>query len=208
MDTRTVLPARIRQQRIVGVRTVGVGFGWLLIIPLGLTIVGLLFALPLMIIFHRFSESSTTRKLAEEAARAFPEFIGAKPDYIDVGACGHGSNLKELSASGMAYAGGRLFVLEEGVAAELPWDLIRSWRWRTAGASQTELYGSHDIGTQLQVGSANQDARAKAFRDSGFTIVTADIDHPEWRFQTDDERVLKRWMEILTQMNEGRLPRR
>ncbi len=208
MDTTVGAPAKVRQERIVSVRTVGVGLGWLIIVPLCLTIVGILFALPLMVIFGRFSEASATRKLLAEARQAFPAFIGQKAEYFDVGACGYGSNLKELSAAGMAYAGGRLFVLEEGVAAEIPWELIRSWKWKTEGASQTQLYGQVDFGSQMQVGAANQNARAQAFRESGFTITTADIDKPEWRFQTDDERVLKKWMEILTQMNEGRLPRR
>ncbi len=206
VSVTTAMPAKVRQARIIGIRSVGVGFGWLIIVPLGLTIVGLLFAMPLIIIFSRLSEASATRKLVEEAQESFPKFIGAKAEYIDVAACGYGSNLQELSASGMAYADGRLFVLEEGVAAEIPWDLIRSWRWNTEGASQTELYGNVDNTTRMQVGAANQNARALAFRQSGFTLVTADVDKPEWRFQTDDQGVLKRWMEILTQMKEGRLP--
>jgi hypothetical protein len=208
MDTTVSLPVRIRQQRIVDVHSVGVGLGWLIIVPLCLTIVGILLAAPLMMILHRMSISSANCRILREANQAFPAFIGTKPEYLDVTVCGYGSNLKQLSASGMAYAGGHLYVLEEGVAAELPWDLIRSWTWKIEGASRTELYGNHDIGTQMHVGSTNQNNAALAFRQSGFKIVTADIDKPEWRFQTDNAAVLKKWMEIMTQMHEGRLPRR
>ena len=211
MDTTSVVqPAKIRQQRVVGTKSVSVGFGWLVIviIPLCLTIIGIFVAAPLMTILQRLKASSAAKKLAAEGRKAFVAFIGREAEYLDVDACGYGSNLKQLSAAGMAYAGGRLFVLEEGVAAELPWELIRSWKWRTEGASQTQLYGNVDIGSQMQVRTANQNARARAYRASGFTITTADIDKPEWHYQTDDEKTLKKWMEILTQMDEGRLPRR
>ena len=209
MDTTAAgLPAKVRQQRIVTTRSVGIGWGWLIIVPLCLTIIGTFVAVPLMTILQRLKASSATKGLAAEGREAFAAFIGQKAEYLDVDACGYGSNLKEMSAAGMAYAGGRLFVLEEGVAAELPWELIRSWKWRTEGASQTHLYGDVDIASQMQIGAANQNAQALAYRASGFIITTADIDKPEWHYQTDDEKVLKKWLEILTQMKEGRLPRR
>ncbi len=197
----------LRTQRIVGVRSVALRLGWLVVGPLMLTVVGILLAVPLMEIFTRFGEASASRALKAEADSKFRSFIGRTPRYFDVEACGYGSHLKKLSAAGMAYADGRLYVLEEGVAAEIPWDMIRSWKWNIDGASQTELYGNANMGTQLQVGAANQTARAIAHRASGFTVTTADVDKPEWRYQTTDEKVLKRWMEILTQMNEGRLER-
>jgi hypothetical protein len=107
----------------------------------------------------------------------------------------------------MAYSEGRLFVCEEGVAAEIPWDSIRSWTWNVEGHESTQLYGRHDVGTTVQVNAANWRARTLAERASGFTVVTADIEKPEWRFQTSDTTVLKKWMEILQQMKEGKLAR-
>jgi hypothetical protein len=64
-----------------------------------------------------------------------------------------------------------------------------------------------DAGVQMSVDHSNRRNAAKASRDSGFVIVIADIKHPEWRFQTRDDKFCEKWNEILNQMNEGWLPR-
>lgn len=207
MDQNIMLSPELRTQHLINHRHVGIRFGWLIIIPLIFTVVGIIIALPLMWIINKVSTSSATEHLTDEARAKLAAFIGRQPKYMDVAMCGYGSNLSKVSASGMAYADGRLYILEEGVAAEIPWDEIRDWKWNIDGHSVTQLYGPNDVGIALQVAQANANARAVAHRASGFTITTADIDKPEWRFQTTDEKVLKKWMEILTQMKEGRIPR-
>ena len=84
---------------------------------------------------------------------------------------------------------------------------IRSWNRQVDDYSQIELHGRHDMGTQISVLASNDAARVAAHRASGFTISTTDIEKPKWRFQTADKVVLQKWHEVLTQMNEGRLPR-
>ena len=213
---------KIRTERIVEVRRVSLGhsMGLAGLVCLGvivaspskpftyacLTIVGIVYFSLRPVIYAR-SGTSNNRTAEQEARENFPRFIGKPPTYMDIGSVGVGQDLQAASASGIAYADGRIFVLEEGVAAEIPWDRIRSWNWNVDGYSQTELHGPHAGNVRLSVARSNQVARVLAFRSSGFVVVTSDIEKPEWRFQTRDEAVLKKWAEILTQMSEGRLAR-
>lgn len=168
---------------------------------------GIVIAVPLMQMLQKSSNNSAAQQLTDEARAKFPAFTGRMPKYLDVAACGYGEDLPKASASGMAYADGRLYILEESVAAEIPWDDVRSWTWNIDGHNVTQLHGPNNIGIKLAVANANATARAVALRASGFTITTADIEKPEWRSQTADEKVLKKWMEVLAQMDEGRIPR-
>ena len=207
MDQNLNFSPKLRTQQLINPRYVGIRLGWFIIVPLICTIIGILIAVPLMMILQRIGQSSATKQLTAEARAKFPAFIGRPTKYMDVAMCGYGTNLSKASASGMAYADGRLYILEEGVAAEIPWDDIRTWTWNINGHSVTELYGRSNVGIEMQVAQSNANAKAVAHRASGFTIKTANIDKPDWRFQTADEEVLKKWMEILTQMKEGRIPR-
>jgi hypothetical protein len=51
----------------------------------------------------------------------------------------------------------------------------------------------------------NANAKASAYRDSGFFVDVADIEHPRWQYMTIDKKLLTRWMEIFKQVNEGKL---
>ena len=184
----------IRTERLVGVHDTGHGLWNIVIVPLLLTIVGVVIALPLMIVVHELKKAAARDAIQAALRTQFPAFIGSKPEYMDTAVCGYGTDLKKLTGSGMAYAGGRIFVVEEGLAAEISWDDIRSWTWNVEGHEVTRVYGTSDLGTNLQVGNANYAARLKAERASGFTVS---IDKPDWRFQTSNVAVLKRWMEIL-----------
>lgn len=198
----------IRTERLIGVHNTGYGMWNILIVPLMLTIIGLVIALPLMILVHQLKKASARDAIEAGLRTKFPAFIGRKPEYIDTAVCGFGNNLSNLSGSGIAYAGGRIFIVEEGLAAEIPWEDIRSWTWNVEGHNVTQVYGASDFATSFQVSNANVAAKSTAERASGFTVTTASIDKPDWRFQTVDVTVLKRWMEIFNQMNEGRLERR
>ncbi len=198
----------IRTERLIGVHDTGHGLWNIIIVPLCLTIVGVVIALPIMFVVHQLKKASAREAIEAGLQTRFPAFIGSKPEYIDTAVCGWGSDLKKLTGSGIAYAGGRIFIVEEGLAAEIPWDDIRSWTWNVEGHEVTRVYGKPDFTTNIQVGRVNQQAKLNAERASGFTITTASIDKPDWRFQTSDTTVLKRWMEILNQMKEGRIERR
>ena len=197
-----------RTERLVGVHDTGHGLWNIIILPLMMTIVGIVIDWPLMVVVYQLKKASARDAIHEGLWVRFPAFIGTKPEYIDCAICGYGDDLKKLTGSGMAYAGGRIFVLEEGLAAEIPWDDIRSWTWNLEGHQVTRIYGSPDVQTNLQVGDANRVAKLRAERASGFTITTASIEKPDWCFQTSDVAVLKRWMEIFNQMKEGRIERR
>lgn len=198
----------IRTERLIGVHNTGYGMWNILIVPLFLTIVGMVIGYPLMILVHQIKKAAARDAIEAGLRTKFPAFIGRKPEYIDTAVCGFGSNLSDLTGSGIAYAGGRIFIVEEGVAAEIPWGDIRSWSWNVEGHDVTRVYGAGDIQTNMQVAGANHKAKSAAERASGFTVKTASIDKPDWRFQTADVTVLKRWMEIFAQMKEGRIERR
>lgn len=198
----------IRTERLIGVHNTGYGMWNILIIPLMLTIIGLVIAFPLMILVHQLKKASARDAIETGLRTKFPAFIGRNPEYIDTAVCGFGDNSNDLSGSGIAYAGGRIFIVEEGLAAEIPWEDIRSWTWNVEGHSVTQVYGTSDFATNFQVANANHAAKSTAERASGFTVKTANIDKPDWRFQTADTTVLKRWMEIFAQMKEGRIERR
>ena len=198
----------IRTERLVGAHDTGHGLWMIIILPLILTVIGIVIALPLMIVVHQVKKASARDAIQAALRTRFPAFIGSKPEYVDTAVCGYGADLKKLTGSGMAYAGGRIFMVEEGLAAEIPWDDIRSWTWNVEGHEVTRVYGGSDFATNFDVGNANYAAKANAERASGFTVSTASIDKPDWRFQTSDVAVLKRWMEILNQMKEGRIERR
>ena len=136
------------------------------------------------------------------------DFVGAEPRFMDA-ACGpYGANLGSVTGAGIAYADGRLYVLEEGTAAEIPWPQVRSWSYDIRGWETVEGGADHDPVTPMCLVHKAQRPRIVAHRASGFTIVTRDVGKNEWRFATIDKAVCTKWMEILRQMNEGELPAR
>ena len=149
---------------------------------------------------------SYERQLHLDYGESFASFIGKEPKYIDVGITLTKEN--KYTCTGIAYSDGRLYIVDDGIAAELPWNKIRSWSWSIAGLNEFFTVGLSDLTTSLSVNRRNiQQARAQ-IKSSGFFVTVQDIDKPEWRFKTTDEAVCKRWQEIITQMNEGGLATR
>ena len=60
-----------------------------------------------------------TRQVGEAAKDFLRDFIGAEPRFMDAGCGGYGADLGSVTGTGIAYADGRLYVLEEGTAAEI-----------------------------------------------------------------------------------------
>lgn len=109
-----------------------------------------------------------------------------------------------LTATGIAYDGQAIYVLDNGVAAKIPWAAVREWRWNIEGYSETRLIGG-TAEQRLRNNVHNHDQKIDALSRSGFFVAVADVDKPEWQFTSADETVLRKWHEIFTQINEGRL---
>ena len=149
-----------------------------------------------------------TRQVGEAAGQFLRDFIGSEPRFMDAWCGGYGANLGSVTGTGIAYAEGRLYVLEEGTAAEIPWSQVRSWSWEIQGWETVASGGDHAPDTPMCLVHKAQKPRIIAHRASGFTIVTRDVEKTEWRFTTIDKAVCAKWMEILRQMSEGELPAR
>ena len=144
-----------------------------------------------------------------EADERFRRFIGAEAEHIDVAAGSFGAHVRQISGTGIAYVKGRLYVMDEGVAAEIPWPQIRSWTWNIVGWNSQEGPSAHARDdTPMVMIHDNARGRITAHRESGFTITTRDIQKSTWRFNTIDEKLCTKWMEVLHQMDEGALARR
>ena len=164
------------------------------------------------LIHQRAMVKSSTRimkAVAPRAKEAMVAFIGSEPRYIDVrGTITRDWNPPKAAGTGMAYDGQYLFIMDDGVVARIPWAAVRNWTWRIEGYSTNKLLDANRAATanarlQNNVGNANASAEAK--RNSGFFVEVADIEQPQWQFRTDNEQLLRRWDEILTQIKEGKL---
>ena len=149
-----------------------------------------------------------TRQVGGAAKDFLRDFIGAETRFMDADCGAYGANLGSVTGTGIAYADGRLYVLEEGTGAEIPWSQVRSWSWEIEGWETVASGGDHAPDTSMCLVPKAQKPRIIAHRASGFTIVTRDLKKIEWRFATIDKAVCAKWSEILRQMNEGELPAR
>ena len=202
-------PESIRTERLVQVFVTGIGPITIIIaILMSFTLIGIPFALGLMSGKAAWNRSRAVFKTIRLANVSFPKFVGGSPRYLDITATGVGRSMHHVSASGIAWADGRLFVMEDGVAAEIPWARIRSWTWKIEGWETTDLYGINAPHQRIKVQRQNAEATEFAAQASGFVISVSDVEKPEWKFGCTDAKVLKKWHEILNQMKSGDLPRR
>lgn len=141
------------------------------------------------------------KKRVKEARKAFERYAG-NARYLDFD-----EDLFDYSliVSGIAYDGHSIIVMDKGYAVKLDRADIRSWTWRIEGYSTTQIYGKSDIVTSMKVIGANRKSYLDSLASSGFFIEVADIDNPVWQFMSCNERVLRRWDEILRQIDEGKL---
>jgi len=146
-------------------------------------------------------------ELSRDARARMIEFIGSEPKYVDT--CG--TAIKEMpgygTGSGMAVQGDRIFIMENGEIAAVPFSRIRSWTWEIQGRSKIAILGAGpgDHRASMQAIEMNRAASREAALSSGFFLSIADVDKPVWRFGSGDQKVLERWDEILTQLREGLL---
>ncbi|HST74887.1 MAG TPA: DUF4755 domain-containing protein [Acetobacteraceae bacterium] len=153
--------------------------------------------------YHYISRFKVGPEVAGDARDALVKFIGREPLYIDTTFMDARS--ATLAGTGIAWDGQRLYILDAGEVARIPVSAIRSWTWQIASASSTKLYGTANLAMQLGVFKENRRNIVDARKQSGFFVTVADVDKPRWQFATTDETTLRRWEEILTQVQEGRL---
>lgn len=182
-----------------------VGLGWMNQLMPAVYIV-LIFSLigipliPLIAIWLRFLLKKQDRMVREHGLFVFKKFVGDQAKYIDVvtGAWKQGGN--RVVPTGIATDGSNIYVMDDGVGAKIPWDQVRNWRWGTESAAVR--YGRIGFGA-LEDGAENAVAEQRAAKNSGFFVSVSDVEKPEWQFMTKDETLLKKWMEIFTQIDEG-----
>ena len=172
------------------------------------------------VVVHRVVSGREAMAVMKEVdARARQDLtraLGRQPVYADFGAASS-ERSKSIVATGLAYDGERLYVVEESMAEPIPWANVRRFRWTI----QTDQAVVVDVQVDVSISGgsllyihgdpgarANEAAkrRAAAMRRSGFFLYVADVARPVRHFVTSDRAVLERWFEILTQMKEGRLP--
>ena len=177
------------------------GFGGLL---------GLMVLVPLSLIIKRVRGASVGKELAGTTRFKLVRMIGHEPMIIDTSACLSVASMgRKVSASGMAWDGEKLWVVDDGVAAAIPPEAIRTWTWHTRSADQLQVFGSGPAlqSAQVQAGLFNNNASAAAMMESGFFVTVSDLKKPVWQFMTSDTGVLRRWEEAMRQIDEGRLRR-
>lgn len=176
----------------------------------------LVFLLPLVILWpltKRFPQAmyfkySVEKRMRAEADEAFTKFIGKPVKYKDTTIAAGNGNEEALSGYGLAYDDSVVYMMEHGLAAKIPWSEVRKWSWNVDGYSTTAVYGgnlANNMSGNMAAAVNNANAKASAYRDSGFFVDVADIEHPRWQYMTIDKKLLTRWMEIFKQVNEGKL---
>lgn len=177
--------------------------GRLFILVLCLTIVGLLIAPFAYFIMRNNRIISMSHEMRRQVGKDFEAFVGKPVLHVDYAAVGSRRHANAITGTGIAYDGEDLYLLDDGIAARVPWHAVRSWQTHIAGYEQTKLHGG-GAASQFTNSVDNQEARARAYQKSGLFIRVADIEMPEWQFMTMDEKILNKWAEILTQIEEGR----
>ena len=173
---------------------------------------GAAFGFLFSMIYARAAMKSSERimkSIAPLAKKALIEFIGSEPRYLDArGTITRNWQPPMAAATGMAWDGLHIYIVDDGEVAKVPWNAIRTWSWKIEGFGTSRLIGANGPAgavAQAQNNAINANASAAAKRESGFFIEVADVDRPVMQFRTDDEKVLRRWQEIMTQINEGTL---
>ena len=134
------------------------------------------------------------------ARAAFKSYIGADPQYIDTATVNKNGL---LTGSGIAYLNGTIYFMQAGSATSFRGSQIRDFQYTVDTSAPIVLFGTNNVGSQLQVDIINLQQAHRAHLNSGLFLTIADIAYPEWHFMTSDRTMLKRWNEILQQVRDG-----
>lgn len=77
------------------------------------------------------------------------------------------------SAPGASPTRGCVYVLENGVPAEIPWIDVRRWRWEIPGFTKTHYSGTN-IGTAIHAGLVESVSFRRALKASGLFVEVAE----------------------------------
>ena len=91
--------------------------------------------------------------------------------------------------------GGRQF-------ARIPWSTIRGWSWEVQGHERVQVL-TGNLGAHAAASILNDSSRNAAARQSGMFVEVKDTKYPDIQFACTNVRLLKRWSEILRQVDEG-----
>jgi hypothetical protein len=166
---------------------------------IGATVGFAVFFLPLTRLMHARSKEGS---LQRETKLRFQEFVGPNADYIDTDIALVPGRRKRFSGTGIALKEGKIYMMDSGMAAHIPWNFIRSWRYEIQGVERSLVGVTNYSGVLVPQYSEN---REEAYRGSGFFVTVADIEYPEWQFQTMNKNLAKKWLEIFNQINEGKI---
>lgn len=140
-----------------------------------------------------------------EAGEALQAFAGRPLVHWD-GDTGHSEAGNVCWATGIAWDGQFLYVLDKGVGARIPLSAVREWRWSAnrAGTSGWFAVGGAAQAMHAQNVALDADARNRQLVNAGngLFLSVRDVDKPTWQFQTSDETALRKWAEILNQAFE------
>src|SRR3546814_578855 len=152
----------------------------LFLLLLCLSIVGLLIAPFAYLPLRHARIKSVTERMKGTVRRDFRAFIGGPATYLDCHPVGRKGGVNAMTGTGIAYNGKALYMLDDGVAAMIPWETVRTWRWYIAGYQTTKVHGGRS-GDRIVNSLDNIEARGAAFHKSGFFVQVAAIDRPAWR---------------------------
>ena len=130
------------------------------------------------------------RWLARAAAFHLARVGRGRPKFIDTSVTP--DTVGNLYGSGMAIIRSRLFMMDRGHTAEIPWGAVRGW---AAGGGDVVVVASTTDDSTLDV--------LPATTGGGVTLYVRDINKPIWHFETGNPAVVARWREILTRIEEA-----
>ncbi len=161
-----------------------------LFIPL---ILGIAAAIAVFVVVKRRAQSKAFRSWNDQITA----LAKASPDYGDVDCTSHNA---------IAIVGDRLFIRTlRGFKlriAEIPLSLVREFSWEIPGYDRIV---TTSMTAAVAFSFANAAAKSEAEQGSGLFVALADIEVPQWQFNSTNEGLLRKWHEILTQVSERRV---
>ncbi len=191
---------------VVFISTVWISTGWALLAALGIG-GAIYFQLGIYRIANARAWKPFQAARRAEAGEVLQAFAGRPLARWD-GDTGHSEAGNVCWATGIAWDGQFLYVLDKGVGARIPLSAVREWRW---SANRTGTSGWFAVGGAVQAMQAQNEAldadarnRQAVNAGNGLFLSVRSVDRPTWQFQTSDEATLRRWAEILNQVFEER----
>jgi hypothetical protein len=138
------------------------------IVHLGISLAAAMAAIALILFGGIRAKTAAARaamkdRLAGEGRDAFLAFIGSPPDRLDIQGAIDKKTFSRVTVTGLACVGRTIFIVDNGVAAEVPWDAVRGWGWNLEEHKRFQYEGTlaDDFGRGEVVIEAAQDVLAR-----------------------------------------------